>query len=402
LTAYRLFPTTNGPSVAVSYSDPFLAGVLFEVAEGDCWFEGYWWWVCDTGQPMSPQKFALWNMTGEGRATLVPASVTMSGTLTPGQWNYIALPTPIPLAIGTAYDACTGFTGGFPCTNNSFGASPDPYSAGITNGPLMAYSGTPGTNPAPYSNQNAVFGTSGSDPSITPPVGQDSSYDNFWMDVQVSATAPAGYSGSWRLWPTKTDADPYTAGDSEVNYVVGTEIHLTQACSLNNIWYYSPEGTAQLATACDVWSIETQQAIASSTSPSWSGTAGSGWVACPFTGVTVPAGAYRVSVYNGAASPDSWSAKRLGYWGTYETIPVTGANGITTGPLYAPPTAKASTANRFDGQGPEPGQSVFAVGPPNQYPNLYVDGLFQNYWVDMEVTPVSTPVNSSAFLTFFP
>jgi hypothetical protein len=421
VTTYRLFPTTNGPSTAVSYTGTFQAGILFEVTEGGCWFEGYWWWVCNTGQPTSPQKFALWNITGEAEATLVPASVVTSGKLAAGQWNYIPIPTPIPLAIGTAYDACTGFTGGFPDTNNSFGASPDPYSAGITNGPLMAYSGSAGTNPPPYTNENAVFGT-GSDPSAAPPFGQDSSYDNFWMDLQVSNTAPAGYSGSWRLWPTKTDSDPYTSGDSEVNYVVGTEIHLTQACALDNIWYYSPGGTTQLATACDVWSIATQQAIASSTSPSWSGAAGSGWVACPFTGMTLPAGSYRVSIYNGAASPDSWSPKRLGYWGVYKGAPAPGGNGITTGPLYAPQTATASMASEFESSGQEPGQSIFAVGPPNQYPDLYVDGLFQNYWVDMEVTPASAtsspeppptvtttppstpepPANSRTFLTFFP
>jgi hypothetical protein len=32
---------------------------------------------------------------------------------------------------------------------------------------------------------------------------------------------------------------------------------------------------------------------------------------------------------------------------------------------------------------------VFAVGPPNQFPHPYVNGLAQNYWVDIEVTPAS-------------
>ena len=46
-------------------------------------------------------------------------------------------------------------------------------------------------------------------------------------------------------------------------------------------------------------------------------------------------------------------------------------------------------ANIYNGSGQEPGQCTFAVGPPNQYPDLYGDGLAQNYWVDAEVTPVS-------------
>ena len=43
------------------------------------------------------------------------------------------LTTPIPLAIGACYIACTGFSGSFPDTNSQFGAG-EPYSAGINNG----------------------------------------------------------------------------------------------------------------------------------------------------------------------------------------------------------------------------------------------------------------------------
>jgi hypothetical protein len=167
-----------------------------------------------------------------------------------------------------------------------------------------------------------------------------------------------------------------------------------------------------------VWEISSRELIAGSTSPSWSGAAGSGWISCAFTGVTLPAGQYKVAVYNGAATPVPWSAKQLRYWDIGA-----GQNGITNGPLYAPQLADASTANIYQGSGQEPGQSTFAVGPPNQYPDLYVDGLAQNYWVDAEVTlatastgspPPSTPppsspppsnppkTDSGAFLTFFP
>jgi hypothetical protein len=82
---------------------------------------------------------------------------------------------------------------------------------------------------------------------------------------------------------------------------------------------------------------------------------------------------------------------------------VVGQNGITNGPLSAPSLAHAAPATIYQGSGRERGQCVFAVGPPNQYPDLYVDGLAQNYWVDMEVTPTTgtpvnpLPVNSGAF-----
>jgi hypothetical protein len=228
-----------------------------------------------------------------------------------------------------------------------------------------------------------AFGTAGTDPAQNMP-GQGSSSANFWMDLQVSDTAPADYSGSYRLWPNNAAGDPATEPDSAVSYVIGTEIHLSEQCELGAIWYFSPAGTAQLATACDVWDISSQARAAGTASPSWSGAAGSGWVGCPFSGVTLPAGQYRISVYNGAALPDEWGVKRIGYWGPGGP----GAAGITSGPLYAPPTASAAAAEIFQGSGTEPGQGIFAIGPPDQYPDQYVDGLFQNYWVDAEVTPV--------------
>lgn len=45
-----------------------MAGVQFEVTAGGMWFDGYWWWVCPANQPVSAQKFALWNVTGQGPA----------------------------------------------------------------------------------------------------------------------------------------------------------------------------------------------------------------------------------------------------------------------------------------------------------------------------------------------
>ncbi len=408
ISTYRLFPATDGPAHPVSYDGSFLSGVLFEVTSGDVWLEGYSWWVCPSGQNTAKQKFALWNVTGapwyftgDGPGKLIPGSVVTSDVLTPGRWNHVALSAPILLSVGTTYNACTGFTGPFPDTNNMFGAG-QPYGDGITKGPLTAFSAQSGTFKEPYGNSQGVFGTAGTDPSVYMPL-TGSGTDNFWMDIQVTDTAPAEYAGSYRLWPHKFDASVSTGPDDNVNYVVATEVHLSQSCALNKIWYYSPPQAAQLATECGVWDISTRQLVVTDDSPSWSGEAGSGWISCSFRDQVLPAGKYRVAVYNGAARPVSWSAKDLNYWDTGS-----GRNGITNGPISAPALAKASPANIYQQSGQEPGQCVFAVGPPNQYPNEYVDGIAQNYWVDMEITPVSgTPVHghpasSAGFLTFFP
>src|SRR5438477_11752787 len=99
MATYRLFPSTSGPSAPVSYSGPFMAGVLFKVTTGGMWLDGYWWWVCPTGQPTGPQQFALWAVYNGGVGALVPASTVTSGVLTAGQWHVGPLAAPVRLAL---------------------------------------------------------------------------------------------------------------------------------------------------------------------------------------------------------------------------------------------------------------------------------------------------------------
>ena len=151
-TNYRLWPNTDGPSTAVAYSGNLITGAVFKATTSGTWLEGYWLWVCGSGQSTSPVKGALWSPDGVGYATgqLVTGSVATSGTLTAGQWNYIPLSTPVQLAIGAPYVAAIGVNGSYPDTPNSFGPG-GPYSAGITNGPLSAYSDQGGSLAPPYS-----------------------------------------------------------------------------------------------------------------------------------------------------------------------------------------------------------------------------------------------------------
>jgi hypothetical protein len=393
MATYRLFPSTSGPASPASYGGNFIAGLNFTVS-GGTWFAGYWLWCCDSGQSTSAVTCALWSVTGTSTGSVIAAATVTSGTLTPGAWNWIPLAQPIQLAPGPLYVAAIGMVGDFPDTDGAFGSA-GTYSGGIASGPLKAYSDQSGSAPAPYGRAQGVFSTASADATVTLP-SQASSSNNFWVDVEISTTLPTGYAGSYRLWANTVAVTSATVTDSAVAYTLATEIHLAQACTLNNVWYYSPPGTAQLATRADVWSISGETAVASITSPSWSGAAGSGWVSAAFpAGTTLPGGAYKVSVYNGNASPDGWSAKDASteYWSAGA-----GASGITAGPLSAPNLADAATAYVFDGSLPgstppltngsqEPGQATFCMPPASGYPYLYVDGLAQNYWVDLEATP---------------
>jgi hypothetical protein len=410
---------TQPPASATANAGNLVNGTSFYVTQGGMWFQGYWYYCCASGQSTSPVKCALWSCFSGG-GSVVPGSAVTSGTLAAGAWNWIPLPNPVQIAIWGQYTAAVGVpaSAGFPDTAAQFGAA-QPYAAGIVNGPVAAFSDAAGSNPAPYSYGQGATSSGGADPAVTQPSSGSGTHDNWWLDVQVANTPPANYAGSYRLWPNMADGDSSTAVDSAVNYVVGTEIITSQPSVINRIWYYMPPGTAQFATSADIWRVRDGVRVATQPSPVWrqaSGaratiTSGQGgtsaqWVWCELPGtVTIPAGDWRVSIYNGNGSPDGWSAKRLYYWeqgntpgNTYLTG-APGQAGITAGPVYAPPTPLASPATDYSTGLPEPGQSVFAVGPPNQFPNVYVGAspsgiysgpaLFQNYWVDVEVTPAA-------------
>ncbi len=397
MATYRLYSGISGPSGAVSYNGPFIAGLAFKVTTGGVWFDGYWWWVCDTGQSTAPQKFALWQPYTNGTGTLIGSATVTSGPLTAGQWNHVPLPAPIPLTIGVGYVAATGFSGGFPDTSSQFGSG-EAYSAGIVNGPLSAYSDQSGTLPAPFSIDQGPFSVAGTDPAaVMPAYGSGSS--NFWMDVQVSDTAPDG--SSYRLWPNYP-APPNVLSIDTGQQTSATEFKLAQACTLNNIWFYTPPGVSVLPSRCAIWDVATHAVVAGtdSTAPAWSGGPGSGWVACPYSGVTLPAGDYRVSVYYGGGQ--QFYTELVDYFGTGA-----GASGITAGPLSSPNVANAAPAIANSNGAVVTGNSTYQDGS-FAYPNTFdTKDNGETRWIDVEVTPGAAaappgPANSGAFLTFFP
>ena len=423
MTIYRIWPATNGPAAANTTTLPgFVSGTTFTVTQGNMWFQGFWWWV-GTSQSTAPVKCALWSQTGAGAGIVIPGTVVTSGALTASAWNYIPIATPVELSIYDQLVAAVTVNGNFPDTNNYWGSG-QPGAAGITNGPLLAYSAQSGTAPNPWTTPQGCFAfstTAALDASVDFP-GDVSGTDNFWVDVQVSDVGPLITQQSYRLWPNKAAGDMYTSGDAALDYSIGTEIRISQSVSVQKIWVYVLPGSATLATACNFWAIGTGgltgTSVLSNTTPAWKnpdGTAASaaagGWMYADMGGATVAAGNYRVTVYNANGTSGTWGAKRFGYWGTSTLSQTTwgvpaaaewGVNGLTSGPLYAPPTALASTTYEYNSAltangntTTEPGQSVFWQGPPNSFPNQYVDAGYQNYWVDIEVAILDTFIAGS-------
>jgi hypothetical protein len=299
MTSYRLFPSTSGPAAPASYSGDLTVGIQFEVTAGGCWLDGYWWWVCPSNQPTKEQTFALWQVWVDNVVgNLIGSATVASGTLKAGEWNFVALSEPVPLAIGATYIAATGLTGDFPTTTDEFGSG-GKYSAGITDGPLFAYSDLDGSAPSPAGLAQGVYSTAGSDPTRFMP-GEGSNSQNLWIDVQINTNAPAGVS--YRLWPNYPTIAGEISDDPEPQSF-GTDFKLSAACTLNKLWFYSPSGVTQLPTACRIYEISSQTIVAGTDneSPAWSGAAGSGWVACDYTGVTLPAGDYKATIYYGGS-----------------------------------------------------------------------------------------------------
>jgi hypothetical protein len=195
--------------------------------------------------------------------------------------------------------------------------------------------------------------------------------DNLWVDIQVSDTAPAAYAGSYRFWPNMADIGNYSL-DTANNFTLGTQFSVSQACTISKVWFYSPSGVTQFPTGTGVFDASGPTLVASNSSPSWSGSAGSGWMSSTLSGTLQPGHTYKVCVVNGAGSPAIWNAAVANYWSTGF-----GGSGLVAGPLSAPNNASALS----------PGQETYNAGATLTYPTTNA-GPF-HYGVDIEVTPLA-------------
>jgi hypothetical protein len=432
---YRLFGSRRGPAAATpTGSKGLVTSLLFELTTGGGWLEGYWLWVCDEGQSTAPQKFTLWlPYVGADYAdtgVIVPGTTVTSGDLVPGQWNYVRLPHAVPLSIATTYQLATGTTGGVPLTQNMWGPH-DPWSKGVASGPLRAPSVAPGST-------DQCASAAGSDPAKVVPA-YSYGFPYFWLDLQITTSAPAG--GSHRLWPSmpRIVAPPKTTDSDDADtseQSTGTEFWLSTRCTLNKIWFFSPlanpeigsPAAALLPGACAIFEIANQAMVKGtlrgtagphpSTMPDWrkpdggAAKAGDGWIYCAYEGLTLPAGKYKTTIYcyGGGTTMDIkylFFQEQRFYFGpvindhnTVATGPATVPEGISNGPLYSPNLAKAALAQS---NGTVPTIAAGAMVHANstyQYNDASNTGTFlypdtfdssddgEVRWVDVEVTPL--------------
>jgi hypothetical protein len=410
-----LFTGTNGPGTPSDFGSgfEFVSAIGFEVTQPTIYFEGYWWWVCQTNQSTTPQTFCLWQDTDDydlqgDYGALVEASVVKSGSFTAGQWNWVPLPEPIPLSRYVSYRAATSSLRYAPTTNGQFGQG-GPYAQGITSGPLFAFADATSGNSSdvsPYQNNNCSWADNTLDPTSVYPAAGSSGF-NVWLDVQVTDQPPAG--AAYRCWPNQPN--PLYPPETALPFTISTQIALSQSAQVMKLWFLSQTGNQVLPAICGIWDAVTQQVVAGSvnSSPAWlladgsAATAGAGWCYCDYSAANLVLKAnhnYRVAT--GMYKPNFvWYSGAQGYWlhngGGYPSLGIGAAHGAGNGIIACVPCGLAEAPLSPCAQDTS-GSWAF----PN---DMEEDG--DNYYIDLEVTPAgngsgTTTVNSSAFLQFFP
>jgi hypothetical protein len=198
---------------------------------------------------------------------------------------------------------------------------------------------------------------------------------------------------------------------------MGTQFTLSEACTVDNIWFYSPPFAQALPASTQIWN-STTQALVSGTdlTAAWTGGVASGWVANSYgsAGIVLPAGNYIATVFYGGG--DVFYMESRGYFGSHLGNAGPATNGMTSGPISSPSNATAPN--------PPGGNSCYYQGGTSPtYPNAWdTNDGGENRWIDIEVTPgtsTSSPspspsptttsasppppvTNSRAFFTFFP
>ena len=298
----------DGPSSPVSYSGPFVCGVVIGVTSGGCWLDGYWWWVCPGGQSNG----------GAAVRALVPLRLRRR-LARRQQHGHIRRPdgravdlreATVAAAVGLRGHVCRRdrVQRQFPPPTTS-SAAVIPTADGIVSGPLTASPTRPGNSrrlstqlrPCLASQAPTRVPTCRSTVPVAPTSG--------WTSCGYEP--PAGTS--YRLWPSYPTIPGHIDSDMS-GYTLGTEFQLSQSCTLDAIWYYSRARCGRAAH--QVRDLECRLADEVSgtdnSSPSWSGAAGSGWVSCAYSGVTLPAGDYKVSVFYGAGRSGTRPQRLLG------------------------------------------------------------------------------------------
>ena len=383
----------NGPVSSTTYAGPLVQHVHFRVrsaAGAQLYIKGYGYWRADANQTATP-SFAAWQVTGAGSAgTYLGTASNITFPASPvGQWNYVTLPAPIPIAPGQDYAIVYGSPNNFSQVLSQFGAG-GPYAAGITSGPIFTYSAPTGSAPDPFGNVQMGFSTATSDPTAQMGATANSDY-NACIDVVVTDVGPA--VPTYRMYPNMPVLVGSVVPTTSTAYMpLARQFSISATYAPNGVtllkgWHYSPPTAASLPTRCGVFDVASQTEIAalSMLSPSWlvpgggAATPGAGWIYVDYSALnyTIAPGVQLKWCRGSPNNASAWFPVVTGYFTTG-----TGSGGEQASPLVYPNSASAS-----------PAQDSWNVGTTWGYPNTATSA--ESNGADVEVSaPLPGPSGS--------
>lgn len=201
MTDYSLWQAAGLTPAAVSSGTNFTFSLAFSVSATGLVFKG-WYHFIASGQNTAAEDFALWTESGNGTGAYITGSKVTAGPFTAG-WNFIPANTPVALTSGQVYRAVRSVTGGGSpfCSVAGYFTSGNGGGAGISSGPLLAYSDatTGGTNKEPNSGARQMANSSGATDVTTQGLGTGGSSSWYGMDILVGDAAPPASSSGLLL-----------------------------------------------------------------------------------------------------------------------------------------------------------------------------------------------------------
>ena len=160
-------------------------GIQFSITASGCQLAGYYVYIPSGGDTAGADyTFALWSTANGTTGTLISgSSLTGSGTLTGGAWNYFPLGTPVALVSGTTYVTACHFLANVTYEYlHSYWTTGGGGASGITSGPITAPNSATALGGA-----QEPFNSSTS--SITFPA--TANYMSSWYGIDINVTAAA-------------------------------------------------------------------------------------------------------------------------------------------------------------------------------------------------------------------
>jgi hypothetical protein len=211
---YRLWPSTNGPSVSAGDFQPYTMGMQFSVSQ-DCTLTAvYWWRALLTDQP--PTLCGVYDVASQ---TLLAAMEAFTSPGTSTGWIKTVLASPLPLTAGTAYKVAV-----FSATELDYSITSLYWTgtgdgaSGITTGIITAPNdATAGGQDSFNAGSTAAYPASAFNAS------------NYWIDleVQTGGGAPVNY--------TQTVTDGADSTDSVAQLMTATRQFTDQTGSTDTV-----------------------------------------------------------------------------------------------------------------------------------------------------------------------